>query len=378
MLMVGSLVFFLVEVLYAGKYSGRLLYTLFFFVIGAVLVARIAIETDASRATLYGLLFGAVTYVALLAYVEYPGGGWLKSFGWLVNLGLLLLIWWSAHKLTWDCTHIDEKQKGGGRGVLSAAGLSADQESGVGSQESGKPVSREPMSSEASGKSPQRKKKKPQPDSRLWDWIEHYKKNRDAKRKGPHTPGVWVIYFALAALPLFALGQSLVDPDDRLAAGPPSSRWRSTSPARSALLVTTSLLGLRRYLRQRKAKIPTALAGGWLGLGAVAHSPLRGARRVPAAAALGGAVVRHRSRRQVGSRRVEVRDAQGRRRQGRRRFRRQVKGRRRQGQRQGRQGRRRLQGREGRRQRRPGERWLRQEERPVWRQRERRRQGAGQ
>ena len=36
-----------------------------------------------------------------------------------------------------------------------------------------------------------------------------------------------------------------------------------------ALLVTTSLLGLRRYLRQRKAKIPTALAGGWLGLGAV-------------------------------------------------------------------------------------------------------------
>ena len=31
MLMVGSLVFFLVEVLYAGKYSDRLLYTFFFF-----------------------------------------------------------------------------------------------------------------------------------------------------------------------------------------------------------------------------------------------------------------------------------------------------------------------------------------------------------
>src|SRR5215208_4212150 len=54
MLMVGSLVFFLVEVLYEGKYSGRLLYTLFFFVAGAVLTARIAIETDASRASLYG------------------------------------------------------------------------------------------------------------------------------------------------------------------------------------------------------------------------------------------------------------------------------------------------------------------------------------
>src|SRR5947207_9228122 len=79
MLMVGSLVFFLVEVLYAGKYSGKLLYTLFFFVLGAVLVARIAIQTDAARASMYGLLLGIVTYIALLTYVEYPGGGWLAS-----------------------------------------------------------------------------------------------------------------------------------------------------------------------------------------------------------------------------------------------------------------------------------------------------------
>src|SRR5439155_26446049 len=55
MLMVGSLVFFLVEVLYAGQYSDRLLYSLFFFVIGTVLVARIAIQIDGSRAMLYGL-----------------------------------------------------------------------------------------------------------------------------------------------------------------------------------------------------------------------------------------------------------------------------------------------------------------------------------
>src|SRR5438477_6135596 len=142
MLMVGSLVFFLVEVLYAGQYSGRLLYTLFLFVIGAVLVARIAIEADAARASVYGLLLGIVTYIALLTYVEYPGGGWLKSFGWLVNLALMLLIWWSAHKLTWDCTHIDEKRKGGGRGILSAAGLNAD------AKESEAPVSRDPKGSE--------------------------------------------------------------------------------------------------------------------------------------------------------------------------------------------------------------------------------------
>src|SRR5438445_4582900 len=93
MLMVGSLVFFLVEVLYAGKYSDRLLYTFFFFVIAAVLVARISIQYDAGRALVYGIVLAIVTYIALLSYVEYPKG-WLNAWGWLVNLGLMLVIWW--------------------------------------------------------------------------------------------------------------------------------------------------------------------------------------------------------------------------------------------------------------------------------------------
>src|ERR1700722_12142504 len=212
MLMVGSLVFFLVEVLYDGKYSGRLLYTLFFFVLGAVLVARIAIESDATRASVYGLLLGAATYIALLTYVEYPGGGWLKSFGWLVNLGLMLLIWWSANKLTWDCTHIDEKRKGAGRGILSAAGLDVDAKE----KETGDSPKAETgdKRQETEKRTTKRKGKKRKNESKLWNWIEEYKKHRETQQKGPHPPGVWVIYFALAALPLFALGQSLVDPED--------------------------------------------------------------------------------------------------------------------------------------------------------------------
>ena len=60
MAMVGALVFFLVEVLYVGKYQGTLLYILFFFVFGGVLVSRIAIEYGDSRATLYGAILGGV------------------------------------------------------------------------------------------------------------------------------------------------------------------------------------------------------------------------------------------------------------------------------------------------------------------------------
>src|SRR5213595_439803 len=95
MLMVGSLVFFIITVLPTGDYKERLLYTSFFFVFGAVLVARISIQLDAARATFYGVGLAVVTFLAMSAYVDYPSGTRLKSFGWLVNLGLMGVIWWS-------------------------------------------------------------------------------------------------------------------------------------------------------------------------------------------------------------------------------------------------------------------------------------------
>lgn len=262
MLMVGSLVFFLVEVLYAGKYTDRLLYTMFFFVAGAVLVARIAIRFDRTRASMYGLTLGVVTFLAMNTYVDYPSNAPLRSVAWLVNLGLLGVIWWSAHKLTWDCTYIDGTRGASGRGMLAAAGLDADART--------EPANREPKAGDTDTLKPKaRKKKRGKHDSRLWDWIERYKKHRASVEKAPHTPGVWVIYFALAALPLFALGQSLIEPDD-------AARRRRTFALMAVyvgsglgLLVITSLLGLRRYLRQRKARMPAALTAGWLGLGGV-------------------------------------------------------------------------------------------------------------
>src|SRR5947199_5916011 len=79
MLMVGSLVFFLVTVLPTGDYKERLLYTSFFFVFGAVLVARISIQPDAARPTFYGVGLAVVTFLAMSAYVDYPSGTWQKS-----------------------------------------------------------------------------------------------------------------------------------------------------------------------------------------------------------------------------------------------------------------------------------------------------------
>ena len=70
--MVSSLVIFLGEILYAGKYEGRLNHTLFFFSAGIVLVARISIVVDGTRAALYGVILSIVCWIALQAFIDRP------------------------------------------------------------------------------------------------------------------------------------------------------------------------------------------------------------------------------------------------------------------------------------------------------------------
>src|SRR6187401_2722670 len=106
MLLVGSLVFFLIEVFYQGQYEARLLFVMAMFVMAIVCVARIAMEEGAGYASLFGVPLALVTALALSRFVEVRGP--MAAFGPLVNWGLMALIWWSAHKLTWDCTLIDD------------------------------------------------------------------------------------------------------------------------------------------------------------------------------------------------------------------------------------------------------------------------------
>src|SRR5438128_1012204 len=108
MALVGSLAFFLLEVLYAGQYTGRLQWTLFFFVLGSVLVSRIAISIDTTRAWLYGLALGGAVFLAMMQFMDFAPGSALRLFSPVINLGLIAVVWWSANKLTWDCTFVDE------------------------------------------------------------------------------------------------------------------------------------------------------------------------------------------------------------------------------------------------------------------------------
>src|SRR5260370_4909001 len=161
------------------------------------------------------------------------------------------IVWWSAHKLTWDCTYIDDQVDASGVGLMQAAGM----------EDGGSRIEDRGSRNEDRGSEIEDRKSSPS------TWWQRWLKYREAQRKRPHNPGVWVIYFSLAALPLFGLGQSLIP------AGDEGRRrygfWLMIVYLGSGLglLLTTSFLGLRRYLRQRSLPMPKTIAGAWLTTG---------------------------------------------------------------------------------------------------------------
>jgi hypothetical protein len=89
------------------------------------------------------------------------------------------------------------------------------------------------------------------------------------RRRRPHAPGVWVVYFSLAALPLFGVGQTFIPVENTTSRRYAFSLLCVYVACAMGLLLTTSFLGLRRYLRQRRLEMPLSMAGTWLATGAV-------------------------------------------------------------------------------------------------------------
>jgi len=256
MAMIISLVFFLLTIFYRGEYAGRLHYMFFFFIFGIVLVARISMETGLSeRAPLYGALLALLGWLSMGKFVSYPSE--LSGAIWLINAGLIGLAWWLSFQLTYSCTFIDEQGESTGTGVLQAAGLEKPEPN-----PSSSPYAKVAEDDHA----PQENGKRAKKGKATW-WL-RYQRFR-AERRMTQPPGVWVVYFALAALPIFGLGQALIDVADveRRA----RTFWLMTLYLASSLglLVTTAFLGLRRYLRQRRLEMPKTVTSAWLVLGAV-------------------------------------------------------------------------------------------------------------
>ncbi|HVS36044.1 MAG TPA: DUF4129 domain-containing protein [Gemmataceae bacterium] len=244
--LVGSLVFFLVEVFYPtkGDYKGRLQWILFFFVFGAVLVGRISLTQGiAGRAGLYGIVLAGLTWIGMQIYVDYKEAGPAANLAPVINFLLVAVVWWCSHRLTHDCTDVHEDMEVIGEGLLQATGL-------------------ENRAAEAQ----KSEKTEEKPADGPISWWERWQKVRE-QRKKKRVLGGWVVYFSLAALPLFGLGEALIPTED--AERRQFAFWLMGAYVACGLglLATTCFLGLRRYLRQRRLQMPVAMTAVWLTVG---------------------------------------------------------------------------------------------------------------
>ena len=117
-------------------------------------------------------------------------------------------------------------------------------------------------------------------------WWERFERFRE-ERKKRRVLGAWVIYFSLAALPLFGLGEALIPVEET--GRRQYAFWLMAAYVGSGLglLLTTCFLSVRRYLRQRRLQMPVAMTAAWLTAGGGLIAGAAADRRPVAAAAAG-------------------------------------------------------------------------------------------
>ncbi|MEP0427539.1 DUF4129 domain-containing protein [Rhodopirellula bahusiensis] len=235
--MLFSLASFLCTVLYSGNYSGALVWTMLMYSMGATAVARITIENDRQYSSLYAIALGIATLFVLIRYVGEP----------IFSIGIVWVVGYLADKIVHDCTIVDDSVDSSGQGLVDS-GLSFLKLRRKQKQQADIPSSN--VAGEE-GNTPKRKSKRSSKDP-----------------AAGHQPGRTVLWLALGALPLFGLGQFFLSGD--------SKSWNLARILLTlylfsalSLLVVTSFLNLRRYLRQRQTEMPLDATVAWLAGGIV-------------------------------------------------------------------------------------------------------------
>ncbi|MEQ1827644.1 MAG: DUF4129 domain-containing protein [Pirellula sp.] len=233
--MIGSLVFFLINVFYSGGFKGHLMWNLGLYTFAAVLVARIAIAQSRPLAIAYLMALAAST-LAMTPQVFVIHGP-LSSLSMPITVALLAVVAVLADRITFDCALMGERSQSSGVGLLQSLGLvRSERKQASKKKEVAVQFEQGPAGKETS----------------------LYKIRR-------HNPGTWVLYFALLALPVFGLGQFFIRD--------PSSRWSGFIYlfvyllCSFCLLVLIALLSLRKYLRERGVPMETSFAIRWLLVG---------------------------------------------------------------------------------------------------------------
>lgn len=236
-LMISSLVFFFIEVLYRGPHVARLYWVMGLFTFAAVLVSRISIEEGRERAQLFGWALAAATLVSAMQLVQFSYSG-LAFMGPIVVTALIAVVMWSSSKLTWDCTVVDRSRDSSATGLVD--------------------IFRKRFNLDAEDKTAQLIEQEEEPTGveKFIRWFS------GANQK--NTPGIWVFYFAIFAFPVFGLLQWFVRSEAKTWVFVLFAVYLGST---LCLLMTTSLLGLERYLAKRKLHVPASVARNWMMVG---------------------------------------------------------------------------------------------------------------
>ena len=202
------------------------------YTLGAVAIARVAIEQDRSYSLGYAVVLGLVAFIAMLRFLDST----------LFIIFILAMIGYLSDTIVRDCTLIDEDADSSDQGLIDAGKRYLQEQRDYGYQQAN------PQSSSNEQRTSGTHLSDPTPSTK--------------NHKGAQ-PGRTVLYLAFAALPLFGIGQLFFRDD--------TATWQRAQRLLAfylfsslSLLVTTSFLGLRRYLRQRNTEMPRDVTVSWI------------------------------------------------------------------------------------------------------------------
>lgn len=282
--MVYSVIFFLLDVRYVyldldhslqgqmvSMYDKSLRFVALCFVVGVVALNRLIVRDGKEESILYIIAFSSVVGLYTFSTTQQIGSV-AHNFmnqpyaATVFNMGIVALIWWVTNRLTHECC-VDENPEAGDVGMLTGTLRRLQGVARKVSQPDTAPAhprKNEPMImineiapyDPSERKAPAQGTPSPPPDT-------------PAKRLPKRHPGISVFYTSIPAMLIFAVGHRV------LLNGDPSrlskAHWFITAytVAALALLMLSSLGGLREYFRARRVRIPAGIGPFWIGLGSV-------------------------------------------------------------------------------------------------------------
>ncbi len=273
MAMIASVIFFLALVVYEGQFTFRIYWVFGLFIFAAVLISRISIEEGLERAFVYGVFLGLATWFVACFFLRLPAPFAPLSF--IANGLFIAAIWFCASRLTWDCTVNDSSRDVSATGLVElfrrkvkkgrdlVTASDDSNEAGSANEDSGAAEASPMISVQDSAT------ERAEADTTNQTWDKRVLNIWPFKRNKKNSPGMWILYFSLIALPIFGIGQVFVPVEQVSNRRYAFFMFVLYIAAALGLLMMTSLMSLQRYLKVRRTAMPDSIAKTWMIFGTI-------------------------------------------------------------------------------------------------------------